>query len=208
MYKRQENNPTDFCGGIAQLDPKTGVPSRGQRMLLTKRMNFLANIPQGKPQSRRCEPFKSHLRGKPNRGYDIAIAARRRLLKFISSTNLPEIYRQSLVRRPFFSLVRLMVRPWPYRGHGRIAWLLPRASPLAPTYAPSHARYAISCHLMYTHTPMVLQQMSPHSQHQSTARIRVPSGPFGLAEQGLLFEHLFLFQIFQAGWECLESVRF
>ena len=38
-------------------------------------------------------------------------------------------------------------------GRGRIAWLLPRASPLAPTYALSHARYAISCHLMYTHTP-------------------------------------------------------
>ena len=33
---------------------------------------------------------------------------------------------------------------------------------------------------------MVLQQTSQHSQHQSTARIRVPSGPFGLAEQGLL----------------------
>ena len=33
----------------------------------------------------------------------------------ISSTNLPQIYRQSLVRRPFFSLVRLLVRPWPYR---------------------------------------------------------------------------------------------
>ena len=48
---------------------------------------------------------------------------------------------------------------------------------------------------MYTHTPMVLQQMSQYSQHQSTARIRVPSGPFGLAEQGLMFEHVFLFQI-------------
>ena len=47
-----------------------------------------------------------------------------------------------------------------WSGHGRIAWLIPRASHLAPTYAPSHARYAISCHLMYTHTPMVLQQMS------------------------------------------------
>ena len=62
---------------------------------------------------------------------------------------------------------------------------------------------------MYTHTPKVLQQMSQHSQHQSTARIRVPSGPFGLAEQWLLFEHfLFLFQIFQAGWERLESKVF
>ena len=52
---------------------------------------------------------------------------------------------------------------------------------------------------MYTHTPMVLQQMSQHSQHQSTARIRVPSGLFGLAEQGLLFEHFFLFQKFRQG---------
>ena len=41
--------------------------------------------------------------------------------------------------------------------------------------------------------------MSQHSQHQSTARIRVPSGPFGLAEQGLLFEHFFLFQKFRRG---------
>ena len=112
----------------------------------------------------------------------------------ISSTNLPEIYRQSLVRRPVFSPVRLLVRSWPYR-------VAPAAGEsLVPTYAPSHARYAISCHLMNTHTPMVLQQMSQHSQHQSTARIRVPSGPFGLAEQGLLFE--------QAGWERLESIRF
>ena len=62
---------------------------------------------------------------------------------------------------------------------------------------------------MYTHTPMVLQQMSQYSQHQPTARIRVPSGPFGLAEQGLLLEHFFfLFQNFQVGWERLESIRF
>ena len=88
-----------------------------------------------------------------------------------------------------------------------MAWLLLRASPLAPAYAPSHARYAIPCHLMYTHTPMVL--MSQHSQHHPTARFRVPSGPFGQAEQGLLFEHFFsLFQNFQAGWERLEHIRF
>ena len=40
------------------------------------------------------------------------------------------------------------------------------------------------------------------------ARILVPSGPFGLTEQGLLFEHFFLFQSFQAGWERVESTRF
>ena len=78
---RTDNNPTDFCGGTAQLAPKTGVPSRGQRVLLTQRTTFHESIAQGKPQSRRCEPSKSHLRGK-SRSYDIAIAARRRLLKF------------------------------------------------------------------------------------------------------------------------------
>ena len=33
---RTESNPTDFCGGTALLDHKTGVPSRGQRVLLTE----------------------------------------------------------------------------------------------------------------------------------------------------------------------------
>ena len=51
---RTENNPTDFCGWTAQLDPKTGVPSHGQRVLLTQRTTLHANIAQGKPQSRRC----------------------------------------------------------------------------------------------------------------------------------------------------------
>ena len=37
---RTENNPTDFFGGTAQLDPKTGVPSGRQRVLLTQRMTF------------------------------------------------------------------------------------------------------------------------------------------------------------------------
>ena len=35
---RTENNLTDFCGGTVQPDPKTEVPSRGQRVLLTQRM--------------------------------------------------------------------------------------------------------------------------------------------------------------------------
>ena len=33
---------------------------------------------------------------------------------------------------------------------------------------------------------MALQHLSQHSQHQSTARIRVPSGPLGLTEQGFI----------------------
>ena len=37
---RTENNPIDVCGGTTQLDPKAGVPSRGQGVLLTQRMFF------------------------------------------------------------------------------------------------------------------------------------------------------------------------
>ena len=37
---RTENNPPDFCGGTAQVDPKTRVPSRGQRVLLTQDNEF------------------------------------------------------------------------------------------------------------------------------------------------------------------------
>ena len=33
----------------------------------------------------------------------------------MTSTFLPDIYRQSLVRRAVVSLVRVLVRPWPYR---------------------------------------------------------------------------------------------
>ena len=83
---------------------------------------------------------------------------------------------------------------------------LPRASTLSPTYAPSHARYAISCQPMYTQTPMVLQQMSQSSQHQSTARIRVPSGSFGIAQQGLLFEGVCL-NLFRPGWNDWNGTR-
>ena len=43
-----ENNSTDFCGRTAQLEPKTVVPSRGQRVLLTRSMTFHENIAQGK----------------------------------------------------------------------------------------------------------------------------------------------------------------
>ena len=81
------------------------------------------------------------------------------ILYDISSTILQEIYRQSLVRRPVFSLLRLLVRPWPYRvalaaGESFGAHICPIPCPL--------------CHLMYTHTLVVLQQMSQHSQYQST----------------------------------------
>ena len=105
---------------------------------------------------------------------------------------MPGIYRQSLVRRPVFSLVRLLVRPWPYR--------------VAPAAGESFGAHIFPipcspCHLMPSHVhayPMVLQQLSQHSQHQSTARIRVPSGPFGLVEKDYCL-HFFLFQKFRQG---------
>ena len=89
------------------------------------------------------------------------------------------MYRQSLVCRPVFSLVRLLVRPWPYR--------------VAPAAGESFGAHI--CPI-----PWSSNKMSQHSQHQSAARIRVPSGPFGLAEQGLLFEHFFcISKIFRQG---------
>ena len=111
---------------------------------------------------------------------------------------MPEIYRQSLVRRPVFSLVRLLVRPWPYH--------------LAPAAGESFGAHICPipcslCRLMYIHTLMVLQQMLQHSQHQSTARIRVPSGPFGLAEQGLLFKTLLPLQNFSGRVELKHQAK-
>ena len=115
-------------------------------------MNFHANILRGKPQSRRCDPSKSHLRGK-SRSYDIAIAARRRLLNFYDQFHEFAAYISPESRSP----PRLFPRTPPGQAMA-VSRGSPRASPLAPTYAPSHALYAISCHLMYTHTPMVIEK--------------------------------------------------
>ena len=74
---------------------------------------------------------------------------------------------------------------------GKVLWRPHMPHPML--VMPSHA---ISCTPI---PPWSSSKMSQHSQHQSTARIRVPSGLFGLAEQGLLFEHFFLFQKFRQG---------
>ena len=114
---RTENNPTDFCGGTAQLNLKTGVPSRGQRVLLTQ--NEFSRKYSARQASRACGA--SHPSRTFGKSLEVMILYRHRgstttpEISVISSTNLPEIYRQSLVRRPVFSLVRLLVRPWPYR---------------------------------------------------------------------------------------------
>ena len=66
-------------------------------------------------------------------------------------TSIPRISQKYIARVSFAAPSLPSYASW--SGHCRIAWLLPRASPLAPTYAPSHARYAISCHLMYAIPP-------------------------------------------------------
>ena len=69
------------------------------------------------------------------------------------STILLEICRQSLVRRPVFSLVRLLVRPWTYR-----------VAPAAGESCDSHTCPIPCwlCHLMNTRNLMILRQMSQH----------------------------------------------
>ena len=99
------------------------MPSRGQRVLLTQRMNFHANILQGKPQSRRCEPSKSHLRGK-SRSYDIAIAARRRLLKFLCTSGA-RICQKYIARVSFAAPSFPSYASW--SGHGRPYRVAPAA---------------------------------------------------------------------------------
>ena len=50
---RTENSSTDFCGGTAQLDPKTGAITWAASVL-TQKITSHANIAQGKPQRTRC----------------------------------------------------------------------------------------------------------------------------------------------------------
>ena len=96
--------------------------------------------------------------------------------------------------------------------------LFPRTPPSqAVAVSPGSCRGRV---LWRPHTPHLVLAMSSHVhpyphgspanvatlQHQSTARILVPSGPFGLAEQGLLFQHFFLFQNCRTGCERLENL--
>ena len=93
----------------------------------------------------------------------------------ISITSVPHFCQKYSVRlvvlRPVFYLVRFLLRPWPYR--------------VAPAYGESCGAHIYPipcrlCRLMYTHTLMVLQQMSQYFKQQSTAPILVSSGPFSL----------------------------
>ena len=80
-----------------------------------------------------------------------------------SSTISPAICRQSLVRRSVFSLVSLLLRPWPYR-----------VAPAVGKSCGAHI-YPIPCCLCIPCT-MAVQQMSQLFQHQSTARISFQVG--------------------------------
>jgi len=51
---RTQIDPTGICLGTVQLDSKTGVPSRGQRVILAQRIASHANGAPGMAQSRQC----------------------------------------------------------------------------------------------------------------------------------------------------------
>ena len=190
----QKITPKDFCGGTAQLDSKTTVPSRGQRVVfLTRRRTKHANIAQGKPQAGASHPSGTLGKKTTVRSYDIAVAAPRRLPKF-SKLQYHKFARN--ISPESRSPLRLFARAPHLSGHGRIAWLLPRASPVAPAYAPSRARYAISCR------PISSWSSSTYHNTPSTNQLHVFSFQVGrsvLLRQGLLFQHFFfLFQKFSA----------
>ena len=121
----------------------------------------------------------------------------------ITSTILPEIYRLESRSPP-----RLFPRTPPSlamavsRGscRGRVLWCT--HMPHAMLATPSHA---ISCTPIYPNGPPANVATLPAPINCTSSRSK---WEFGLAEQGLLFEHFFLFQNFQAGWERLESIRF
>ena len=57
-------------------------------------------------------------------------------------TSVPQFCQKYIARVSF--VARFLPSYAFYSGHDRIAWLLRRASPVAPAYAPSRAGYAIS----------------------------------------------------------------
>ena len=48
-----DDSPTEFCGGIVQLDPRREMPSREQQVLPTQRTFCHINLPQGKQASKK-----------------------------------------------------------------------------------------------------------------------------------------------------------
>ena len=90
---------------------------------------------------------------------------------------MPEIYRQSLVRRPVFSLVRLLVRPLPYR-----------VAPAAGESFGAHIYYPIPCslcHIMPSHV-----HPYPHGPPGNVATLPAPINQL----------HVFAFQVGRLVW--------
>ena len=96
-------------------------------------------------------------------------------------------------------------------GHGRIAWLLPRAIPVVPTSAPSHARYAISC------TPIPSWASSKCRNTPSTNQLHVFSFQVGRSNtsssskifgQGGNAWNLLDFEYQSAAIVCVDTIKY
>ena len=137
-------------------------------------------------------------------------------------TSIPRIYQKYITRVSFAAPSFPSYASW--SGHGRIVWVQTRASPLAPTYATSHARYAISCHLMYTHTHMMV--LSKCRNTPSTNQLHVfsfqvgrsvllkkdyclnTSSSFKIFRQGGNAWNLFDFDNQSAAIVCVDTIKY
>lgn len=93
----------------------------------------------------------------------------------MSSTLLPDIHQQKLVRHPSFSLVSLLAEPFSYR-------VAPAARESCGVYTCSIA--CAHVHPAYPHTPASVltstgKSVKKYSQHQSLHVQSVPSGSLG-----------------------------
>ena len=75
-----------FAAGPCKLDSGAGVPSRGQRMLLTQRTALHAMVPQGKSLAGDGASHPSRHPRDECRSFDIAVVARRGLLKLLRTS--------------------------------------------------------------------------------------------------------------------------
>ena len=134
--------------------------------------------------------------------YDIGVAAWRRLPKF-RWTAVPQfdtnISSESNISPESRSLPRLFPRTPPSQVMAVSCGSCRGKILRHPHNMPHPVLAMISC------TPIPLssfsKQIPQNSQHQSTAHIIAPNGPYGLAEQGELLQRFFVFQTFWTGWE-------
>ena len=120
-----------------------------------------------------------------------------------------KIQRQSFVRNPIFFLVSLLV----LSGHGCTAWLLPRASPTASTYALPRESYAISCApVPRVHAcprgPPECEATLPATISCREARGAVQCCCTRLTTVCIPWDMFFLFHNSRPGWEREEPIQF